>query len=54
MIYNMVLLFYRQLLGSSLMQTLQSNLSALVQSCLLEGDRSIAHKCAKLIALCLE
>ena len=34
--------------------TVQSNLSSLVQCCLVNGDRTIAHKCAKLIALCLE
>ena len=32
----------------------QSNLSALVRSCLLYGGRSTAHKVARLLALCLE
>jgi hypothetical protein len=37
-----------------LLVTIQFNLSSLVQSCLVNGDRSIAHRCARLIALCLE
>ena len=34
--------------------TVQSNLNGLVKACFLEGGRSIAHQCAKLISLCIE
>jgi len=36
------------------LELVQSNLSALVHTCLLYGGRSTAHKVARLIALCLE
>ena len=36
------------------LELVQSNLSALVRTCLLYGGRSTAHKAARLLALCLE
>jgi len=36
------------------LELVQSNLSALVRTCLLYGGRSTAHKVARLLALCLE
>ena len=36
------------------LELVQSNLPALVRTCLLYGGRSTAHKVARLLALCLE
>jgi len=36
------------------LELVQSNLTALIRTCLLYGGRSTAHKVARFIALCLE
>ncbi|XP_013417535.1 baculoviral IAP repeat-containing protein 6 [Lingula anatina] len=44
----------KRLEQNSFVFTVQSNLEGLIKACFIEGGRSIAHKCAKLVALCLE
>ncbi|XP_064622207.1 baculoviral IAP repeat-containing protein 6-like isoform X2 [Lineus longissimus] len=37
-----------------IVRTVQANLEALVKTCFIDGSRTMGHKCARLVALCLE
>ncbi|CAH1791767.1 unnamed protein product [Owenia fusiformis] len=39
---------------SSVIYTIQSNLNGLIKACFIDNGRTVAHRCARLLALCME